>query len=89
MATRFDLGHQSTNLLGVPTRNSNVAGSDSQVSYLMCSLCFSFALFVYHRLVIATDEVSKNMANLLGDKLAIFLKECLLLYLRIFFCNCA
>ncbi|CAH0626911.1 unnamed protein product [Chrysodeixis includens] len=31
MATRFDLGHQSTNLLGVPTRNSNVAGSDSQL----------------------------------------------------------
>ncbi|XP_026739758.1 folliculin-interacting protein 2 isoform X2 [Trichoplusia ni] len=31
MATRFDLGHQSTNLLGVPARNSNVAGSDSQL----------------------------------------------------------
>ncbi|XP_075970832.1 folliculin-interacting protein 2 isoform X2 [Anticarsia gemmatalis] len=31
MATRFDLGHQSTNLLGVPTINSNAGSSDSQM----------------------------------------------------------
>ncbi|KAL0840160.1 hypothetical protein ABMA28_015454 [Loxostege sticticalis] len=31
MATRFDLGHQSSNLLNVPTAASNATSSDSQV----------------------------------------------------------
>lgn len=31
MATRFDVGHQSNNLLGVPTKTSNAASSDSQL----------------------------------------------------------
>ncbi|KAH9644919.1 hypothetical protein HF086_014407 [Spodoptera exigua] len=31
MATRFDVGHQSSNLLGVPTATSNTASSDSQI----------------------------------------------------------
>ncbi|KAJ8731825.1 hypothetical protein PYW08_014555 [Mythimna loreyi] len=31
MATKFDVGSQSTNLLGVPTKTSNAASSDSQL----------------------------------------------------------
>lgn len=77
MATRFDLGHQSTNLLGVPARNSNVAGSDSQVSYLKCVLLFLIQFFMYRRRLgcIYADEANDIFVDYLHDRLVTFLNN--------------